>query len=111
MNRVAESTIIIEQGEDRMRTNLRSGQLRTTPTSTIALYLGDGLRATGAEASFRAERLLAEAARDQAADRRPGLRRHLGHAIMAVGRAVIAIGHAIYGHEVEAPARPALDTH
>jgi hypothetical protein len=106
-----ESTIIIEQGEDRMQTNLRSNELRTTTTSTIALYLGDGLRATGAEASFRAERLLAEAARDRASGGRPNLRRHLGHALMTIGRAVIAIGHAIYGLEVEAPARPALHSH
>lgn len=85
-----------------MQTNLRSDRLRTTTTSTMALYTGDGLRATGAEAAFRADRLLAEAARDHAETRRPGLRHHLGHAIIAVGR-------AIHGLEVEPPARQALD--
>lgn len=85
-----------------MQTNLRSDQLRTPATSTMALYVGDGMRAAGAEADFRAGRLLAEAAREHATERRPGLRHHLGHAIIAIGR-------AIHGLEVEAPARPALD--
>lgn len=85
-----------------MKTTFRSDQLRTTTTSTIALYAGDGMRATGAEADFRAQRLLAEAARDHAGERRPGLRHHVGHAIIAIGR-------AIHGLEVESPARPALD--
>jgi hypothetical protein len=85
-----------------MKTTLRSVQLGTAPTSTLALYAGDGMRATGAEAEFRAQRLLAEAARDHDGEPRPGLRHHVGHAIIAIGR-------AIHGLEVEAPARPALD--
>ncbi len=85
-----------------MQTILRSDQLRTTTTSTRALYVGDGMRAAGVEAEFRAGRLLAEAARDHAVGRRPGLRHHVGHAIIALGR-------AIHGLEVETPARPALD--
>lgn len=101
-HRTSMSKTMIEQGVDKMQTNLRSDQIRTTTTSTIALYTGDGLRATGAEADFHAGRLLAEAARDHAVERRPGLRHHVGHAIIAIGR-------AIHGLEVESPARPALD--
>jgi hypothetical protein len=101
-HRTSESKTIIEQGADQMQTNLRSDQLRTTATSTMPLYVGDGMRATGAEADFRASRLLAEAARDHAVQHGPGLRHRVGHAIIAIGR-------AIHGLEVEAPARPALD--
>jgi hypothetical protein len=68
----------------------------------MALYTGDGMRAAGAEVEFHANRLLAEAARDHAGRRRPGLRHHVGHAIIAIGR-------AIHGLEVEPPARRALD--
>jgi hypothetical protein len=85
-----------------MQTNRRSDQLRTTTTSTMALYVGDGMRATGAEADYHAGRLLAEAARDHAGEHRPGLRHHVGHAVIAIGR-------AIHGLDVEPPARPALD--
>jgi hypothetical protein len=71
-----------------MQTNRRSDQLRTTTTSTMAIYLGDGMRTTGAEADFRAGRLLAEAARDHLGEQRPGLRHHIGHAIIAIGRLI-----------------------
>ena len=105
-HRTSVSKTIIEQGEDTMQTHLRSDRLRTTTTSTMARDTGDGMRATGAEAAFRSERLLAEAARDHAVEPRPGLRRHVRH---QVGHAIVAIGRAIHGLEVEPPARRALD--
>ena len=85
-----------------MQTHFPATGPHTMTTSTIALYAGDGMRATGAEVDFHAGRLLAEAARGHAGERRPGLRRHVGHAIVAIGR-------AIHGLEVEPPARRALD--
>jgi hypothetical protein len=99
-NRASMSKTSIEQGEDTMQTNRRPDHLRAT-ASTIALYAGDGFRATGAEADFHAGRLLAEAARDHARVGRPGLRHRVGHALIALGR-------EIHGLEAETTARPAL---
>ena len=92
----------IEQGGDEMQTYFRPDTPRTTTTSTLALYTGDGMRASGAEVDFHANRLLVEAAQQHAAPRREGMRQALGHAI-------IAIGNAIHGLEPEPPARRALD--
>lgn len=50
----------------------------------------------------RAARLRADAAAERLAGPREGMRQHLGHALMALGR-------AIHGLEPEQPARPALD--
>ena len=47
--------------------------------------------------------LQAEAAAERLAGRREGLRQHVGHALMALGR-------MIHGLEPERPIRPALDT-
>lgn len=55
-----------------------------------------------AEIDYRARRLEAEAARERLAGHRDGVRQHLGHALMALGR-------AIHGIEAERAARPALD--
>ena len=92
----------IEQGGDEMHTYVQPNAPRTTTTSTMALYAGDGMRAAGAEVDFHANRLLVEAAQVHAAPRRDGMRQVLGHAIIAIGR-------AIHGLEVEPPARRALD--
>lgn len=55
-----------------------------------------------AEIDYRISRLQAEAAIERLAGPRDGLRQHLGHALMALGR-------AIHGLEAEHAARPALD--
>lgn len=54
------------------------------------------------EIEFRMRRLEAEADRERLAARRDGVRHHLGHALMALGR-------AIHGIEAERPTRHALD--
>ena len=50
----------------------------------------------------RIARLQAEAAAERLAGQREGLRQHVGHALMALGR-------TIHGLEPEQPIRPALD--
>jgi hypothetical protein len=55
-----------------------------------------------AEIDYRINRLQAEAASERLAGPRDGLRQHLGHALMALGR-------AIHGIEAEHAVRPALD--
>jgi hypothetical protein len=60
------------------------------------------MNAMGHEIDFRMRRLEAEADRERLAGPREGLRQHLGHALMALGR-------AIHGIESEHARRPALD--
>jgi len=55
-----------------------------------------------AEIDYRTGRFQAEAAGERLAGPRDGIRQHLGHALMALGR-------AIHGIEAEHAARPALD--
>jgi hypothetical protein len=57
---------------------------------------------TCAEIDYRIQRLQAEAASERLAGPRDGIRQHVGHALMALGR-------AIHGLEEERAARPALD--
>jgi hypothetical protein len=55
------------------------------------------------EVEYRMRRLLDEAASERLAAGRDGIRQHLGHALIALGR-------AIHGVEAEHTARPALRT-
>ncbi len=85
-----------------MQTTIRLGAPPTTPTSTITLYAGDGMHTTGAEIDFRMRRLAAEAQHERSTRSRDGLRRTVGHSLIALGR-------AIHGLEPDPPARrPAL---
>jgi hypothetical protein len=88
----------IEQGDDEMRTRARFG---VTPAG--AIFSGDGTTTMTDEVDFRMRRLEAEAARERLAGPRDGLRQHVGHALMALGR-------AIHGVEPESVSRPALHT-
>ncbi|HSW41199.1 MAG TPA: hypothetical protein VLM76_01675 [Patescibacteria group bacterium] len=90
--------MIIERRDDAMHTK---GRLGASPTAA-AVSVGEGLTTMSNEIDFRMRRLLIEAERERLAGRREGVRQHLGHALMALGR-------AIHGIEVEHPARPALD--
>ncbi len=77
------------------------GQLGVSPTAT-ATWPGEGLTTMSTEIDFRMRRLEAEADRQRLAVRRDGIRQHVGHALMALGR-------AIHGMEPERTGRPALD--
>ncbi len=55
----------------------------------------------GAEIDYRIERLRDEAEAERLAGPRDGVRQHVGHAVMEIGR-------AIHGIEVEHPVRPSL---
>jgi hypothetical protein len=90
--------MIIEQRDDEMQTN---DGLGASPTTT-AIFTGEGMNAMGHEIDFRMRRLGAEAERERMMVRRDGVRQHVGHALMALGR-------AIHGMEPERPSRPALD--
>lgn len=70
---------------------------------STAIFTGDGTTTMSHEIDFRMQRLEAEAAHERLASAtREGLRQHLGHALMALGR-------AIHGIEPERAKRPALD--
>jgi hypothetical protein len=60
------------------------------------------MNAMGHEIDFRMRRLEAETCRERLAGPRDGIRQHVGHALMALGR-------AIHGIEPEHTSRPALD--
>ena len=75
--------------------------LSPSPTRT-AIFTGEGMNAMGHEIDFRMRRLEAEAGRERLAVPRDGIRQHVGHALMALGR-------AIHGIETEHVSRPALD--
>ena len=70
--------------------------------SRIQIFTGEGMNAMGHEIDFRMRRLEAEASRERLAVRRDGLRQHVGHALMTLGR-------SIHGIEPEHVSRPALD--
>lgn len=75
--------------------------LGASPTATI-IFTGGGLTTMSNEIDFRMRRLAAEADRERLAGRREGVRQRLGHALMALGR-------AIHGLEPEHAARRSLD--
>ena len=75
--------------------------LSPSPTRT-AIFTGEGMNAMGHEIDFRLRRLEAEAGRERLAVRRHGVRQHVGHALMALGR-------VIHGIESEPVSRRALD--
>ena len=75
--------------------------LSPSPTRT-AIFTGEGMNAMGHEIDFRMRRLEAEAGRERLAVRRDGIRQHVGHALMALGR-------VIHGIESEPVSRRALD--
>ena len=81
-----------------MQTN---GGLGASPSRT-QIFTGEGMNAMGHEIDFRMRRLESEAGRERLAVRRHGARQHVGHALMALGR-------AIHGIEREHASRPALD--
>jgi len=80
-----------------MQTKDRLGAL---PIATT-IFSGEGMTTMGHEIDFRMRRLAAEAARERLAGPRDGVRQHLGHALMA-------LGHAIHGLELEQAGRPAM---
>jgi hypothetical protein len=77
------------------------GRIGASPTATTS-FTGQGMTTMCTEIDFRMRRLEAEADRERLAGPREGLRQHLGHALMALGR-------AIHGIEPERAPRPALD--
>jgi hypothetical protein len=70
------------------------------PARTI--FTGEGMTTMCDEIDFRMQRLAGEADRERLAGPRDGLRQQLGHALMALGR-------AIHGVEPEQRGHPALD--
>jgi hypothetical protein len=90
--------MIIDRRDDEMHP---TDGLRQTPTRT-AIFTGEGMNAMGHEIDFRMRRLEAEARHERLASPRHGIRQHIGHAFMALGR-------SIHGIETEHASRPALD--
>jgi hypothetical protein len=90
--------MIIERRDDEMQP--RDG-LSPSPSRT-KIFTGEGMNAMGHEIDFRMRRLEAEAGRERLAIPRDGIRQHVGHALMALGR-------AIHGIETERVSRTALD--
>jgi hypothetical protein len=88
----------IELKDDDMQTRDRFG----APSTTSTTLAGEGMTTMCSEIDFRMRRLEAEAYRERLAGPRDGLRQHLGHALMALGR-------AIHGVEPQHASRPALD--
>jgi hypothetical protein len=88
----------IERRDDEMQPN---DGLSPSPSRT-QIFTGEGMNAMGHEIDFRMRRLEAEAYRERLAIPRDGIRQHVGHALMALGR-------AIHGIETEHVSRPALD--
>jgi hypothetical protein len=86
----------IEQGDDAMHTKTSPNLL---PSASI--FTGEASLIAD-EADYRISRLSEEAARQRLAGPRDGLRQHVGHALMALGR-------AIHGVEPELRGRPVLD--
>ena len=72
----------------------------------IAAHAGEGMRAMSHEIEFRRERLAAEAARERLVGEHEGLRRWIGHRLMALGRAI----HGLEPDPSGGSARPALRT-
>ncbi len=67
-----------------------------------AIFTGEGMNAMGHEIDFRMRRLEPKQTRERLAVPRDGIRQHVGHALMALGR-------AIHGIETEHVSRQALD--
>jgi len=77
------------------------GQMRCA-SSPSARWISDGaVPMTCHEVEYRMRRLLDEAASERLVAGRDGIRQHLGHALIALGR-------AIHGVQLEHVARPAL---
>jgi hypothetical protein len=87
----------IERKDDDMQTKDRFG----APSTTTITLAGEGMTTMCSEIDFRMRRLEAEAYRERLAGPRDGLRQRLGHAHMALGR-------AIHGIETENATRPEL---
>jgi hypothetical protein len=90
--------MIIERMDDEMQTKGRFG----VPPAATAIFTGEGMSTMGHEIDFRMRRLEVEASRERLAWKRDGVRQQLGHALMALGR-------AIHGIEADGSGRPALD--
>ena len=87
----------IERRDDEMQTKERLGA-----SPTVATIRVEGMTTMSHEIDFRMRRLKAEADQERLAGPRDGFRQHLGHALMALGR-------AIHGIETEHARRPVLD--
>jgi hypothetical protein len=87
----------IERRDDEMQTTERLGA-----SPAVATIRAEGMTTMSHEIDFRMRRLEAEANRERLAGSRDGFRQHLGHALIALGR-------AIHGIETEHARRPALD--
>jgi hypothetical protein len=87
----------IERRDDDMETRIGIGG-----SPVLDVYRSEGT-APRPVIDERIARLQAEAATERLAGPREGLRQHVGHALMALGR-------TIHGLEPEQPVRPALDT-
>jgi hypothetical protein len=86
----------IELKDDEMQTRDRFGAPSTTDT-----FAGEGMTTLCNEIDFRMRRLEDEAHRERLVGPRDGVRQHLGHALMALGR-------AIHGIEPESATQPEL---
>jgi hypothetical protein len=78
--------------------------MQTTRTGLApagSIFTGEGMTTMSDEIDFRMRRLQAEAASERMAPPREGLRQHLGHALMELGR-------VIHGLEPDQPTKPAL---
>jgi hypothetical protein len=80
-----------------MQTRDRCG----APSTTTTTFAGKGMTTMCSEIDFRMRRLEAEANCERLAGPRDGIRQHLGHALIALGR-------AIHGIETENATRPEL---
>jgi hypothetical protein len=66
-----------------------------------SIFTGEGVSVMNDEVEFRMRRLAVEAHRERLAGPRDGLRQQIGHALVALGR-------AIHGIEPESTGRPVL---
>jgi hypothetical protein len=93
----------IERRDDKMQTN---GGL-SAPLAATPILMGEGTNTMSSEIEFRMRRLEGEADRARLGGRHEGIswrraiREPLGHALMALGR-------AIHGIDAEPSSRPAL---
>jgi hypothetical protein len=95
--------MVIERRDDTMQTK---GGL-SAPLAATPILMGEGTNTMSSEIEFRMRRLEAEADRERIGGRHEGIRwrrairEPLGHALMAVGR-------AIHGIEADHSSRPAV---
>jgi hypothetical protein len=88
--------MIIERRYDRMRTTRWIG-----PLPSGGIFTGEGTTTVSQEIDYRMDQLLTEAEHERLVGRRHGLRHLVGHALLAIGRAV-------HGPEPDPATRPAL---